>query len=83
MRRRRLDDLLLARAIESPSTAEAEELARLLAANPNVDHDAFERAAAAVCLATLDTSEPLPSALRAKLERHAATFLASAAPARR
>jgi hypothetical protein len=80
---RRIDALLLARTTETLSHAEAEELARLLAKHPDVEADVYERAAAAVCLAALDTRAPLPAALRAKLEQHAAAFAASMAPAPR
>jgi hypothetical protein len=62
---------------------ELEELARLLAQHPNIDDDAYDRAAAAICLATLDTAEPMPPSLRNKLERAAAAFVASAMPAQR
>ena len=74
---KRLDELLLARATGSSSAVELEELARLLAAHPDIDQDAYERAAAAVCLATLDTGESMPPSLRSKLERAAAAFVAS------
>jgi hypothetical protein len=67
---------LLARTTEHLSEAEAAELARLLAAHPEVEPDGYERAAAAVCLAAVDTRLPLPAALRAKLERRAAEFVA-------
>jgi len=81
--RRRLDELLLARATGSAGAVELEELARLLAEHPDIDDDAYERAAAAICLATLDTAEPMPPSLRDKLQRKAAEFVASAMPARR
>ena len=75
--RRRLDELLLARATGSSSAPELEELARLLAAHPGIDEDAYERAAAAICLATIDKREPMPPSLRNKLERAAAAFVAN------
>lgn len=81
--RQRLDRLLLARATTGLRSAEAAELARLMAAHPDVDQDAYDRAAAAVCLATIDTSEAMPDSLRAKLERQATAFLAGATPVRR
>jgi hypothetical protein len=81
--RRRLDDLLLARAAAGLDAPELAELERLLAAHPDVDPEVYDRVAASVCLASLDTSAPLPDSLRAKLERQAAAFVASALPARR
>jgi len=81
--RQRLDQLLLARATASLSADDSAELARLLAAHGGVDEEVYERAAAAVCLAALDTSEAMPSRLRSKLERQAAEFLSSEAPGRR
>ena len=81
--RRRLEQLLLARATSRLSPADQAELARLLAGNGGVDEEAYERAAAAICIAALDTGEPMPSGLRASLERQAAEFFSSAAPARR
>jgi hypothetical protein len=81
--RKNLDELLLARATGSASAVELEELARLLAAHPDIDEDAYDRAAAAICLATLDTAEPMPPSLRSKLELAAAAFVASGLPAQR
>jgi hypothetical protein len=69
---RRLDDLLLARATSGLTAAERVELERLLEAHPGVDSERYEPAAAAVWLATLDLSEPLPERVRAKLEKRAA-----------
>ncbi len=74
---RRLDELLLARVIDGLSGAEARELEQLLAAQPDVDAGAYERAAAAVCLATLGASGPMPSRLRSSLEKCAAEFTTS------
>jgi hypothetical protein len=67
----RLDELLLRRAIEGLDGAAEQELERLLAAERNVDHGAYERAAAAVCLAVLGGRGKLPLALRARLEQQA------------
>jgi hypothetical protein len=75
---RKLDELLLKRAIGSLTDAEEAELARLCAAHPHLDPDLYERAAAVVCLAALDTREALPDNLRSKLERQAAAFVAGA-----
>jgi hypothetical protein len=65
--RERLDELLVERAIEGLDAAEAAELERLLARYPAVDGDAFERVAASVSVALLDTDEPLPPALRDRI----------------
>lgn len=81
--RERLEELLLLRAAAPISAAEAAELARLLAAHPGVDEEAYERAAAAVCLAVLDTSEAMPPRLQAAVERQAAAFLAATGGAQR
>ena len=77
---RRLDDLLLARATRPLSPTEALELERLHAMYPRVDRDPYERAAALLCLATLDSSEPMPAELRTRIERQAAEFLAGKTP---
>jgi hypothetical protein len=69
--RKRLDALLLARATEGLDAPEEQELARLLAASPDVDATAYERAASAVCLAVLGGRTELPAAMRARLERAA------------
>jgi hypothetical protein len=76
--RLKLDELLLKRAIGSLTDAEQSELERLCAAYPDFDPEAYERAAAVVCLAALDTRDALPDTLRAKLERQAAAFVAGA-----
>jgi hypothetical protein len=73
--RRRLDDLLLSRAIAGLDPAAATELDRLLAENPGVDADGYELAAAAVWLAALDFSEPLPQLLRDEIEQRAEKLL--------
>jgi hypothetical protein len=67
--RQRLDDLSIARATEGLGVAEAAELNRLLAAHPYFDAGAYERAAAAVCLAVLGNGRAMPRTLRARLER--------------
>lgn len=76
--RRRLDDLLFERATAGLEATEAAELERLLAEHPYVERDTYERAAAAVCLGSIDASEPLPPSLRSKLDAAAAMFLANA-----
>jgi hypothetical protein len=73
----RLDDLLLARATQGLDAAETQELARLLAAQPDADDGSYERAAAAVCLAVLGGESALPGSLRERLERSAAALLQS------
>lgn len=70
--RKRLDDLLLARATEGLNAADTLELESLLAAEPRVDAGAYERAAAAVCLAVFGARSALPGGLRARLEQQAA-----------
>jgi hypothetical protein len=80
--RLKLDELLLARATRNLTSAETAELKQLRAAHPDFDTDVYEHAAAVVCLATLDTTEALPEALRSKLERQAAAFLKHVPPAR-
>lgn len=77
--RLKLDELLLKRAIGSLTAAEETELERLCAAHPDSDAEVYERAAAVVCLAALDTREALPDTLRAKLERQAEAFVAARA----
>lgn len=73
---RRIDELLLARATEGLSDADARELARLLVAHPDVDAAEYERAAAAVSLASLAELPAMPKHLRAALDRRAAEFIA-------
>ena len=80
--RLKLEELLLARATRSLTSAETAELEQLRAAHPDFDTNVYEHAAAVVCLATLDTTEALPEALRSKLERQAASFLKHVPPAR-
>lgn len=74
--RKRLDELLVARATEGLDAAEERELDRLLAAEGDADAAGYERAAAAVCLAVLGAGAELPPALRARLERGARDFAA-------
>ena len=58
---RRIDDLLLTRAIDGLSAAETRELEALLALHPRVDAEAYERAAAAICLAALGAHPAMPT----------------------
>jgi hypothetical protein len=68
----RLDELLLTRATEGLDAAESAELERLLAAHPHTDEFAYDRAAAAVCLAVFGGAE-MPRGLKARLEEQLAT----------
>jgi hypothetical protein len=65
----RLDELLLRRATEGLEPAEEAQLATLLAAHPEVDEYRYERAAAAVLLASLTELEPMPSSVKHNLAR--------------
>jgi len=69
--RRRLDDLLLARAIDGLSAVELRELEELLSAHRDVDADAYDRTAAAICLAALGAPRAMPGSLRASIEQRA------------
>lgn len=66
--RRRLDDLLIARATEGLERESAAELARLLAHLPGGEDRGYERAAAAVCLAVLGHQGSLPRRVRARID---------------
>lgn len=63
----RLDELLLTRATEGLEAADETELAALLATHPEADEDRYERAAAAVLLASLTEIEPMPASVKRKL----------------
>jgi hypothetical protein len=80
--RERLEDLLGQRATVGLDATEAAELARLLARNPSIDAESFDRAAAALHVAQLGPLEALPSHLRLTLIA-AGTNSSSAAPRRR
>lgn len=61
-------DLLVARATVGLSPQEADELDRLLAAEPGFDEDAFEQAVALIDRAfEIDALEPMPEALQREL----------------
>jgi len=62
-----LDELLLRRATEGLDAADDAALRALLAAHPEVDEYRYERAAAAVLLASLPGIEPMPASVRARL----------------
>ncbi len=67
---RRLEELLAERATQGLAAASARELEGLLAANPDVDGDGFDLAAAALDLAMTASVEPMPARVRrAVLER--------------
>ena len=63
----RLDDLLLRRATEGLDDEDEAELRALLAKHPEADEYRYERAAAAVLLASLTELEPMPAAVKDKL----------------
>ncbi len=66
----RLCDLLAARATEGLDPAEQEELKQLSTRYPDLDPDEFDRVAASLALAGLRV-EPIPAALRARVEADA------------
>lgn len=71
----RMQQLLSDRATEGLDAAEASELDLCLASHPAQDEDDFERAAAAINLATLPpVSDSLPSALRDRILFEAGRF---------
>jgi hypothetical protein len=77
----RLCDLLATRAIEGLSPAEQDELNDLTANYPDLDPDEFDRVAASLAVSGLRL-EPMPAALRARIEADAEAFFgrAGAAP---
>jgi len=77
----RLHDLLADRALVGLEPEEAFELEGLLRDHPDADVASFERAAAAVALATV-VVEPLPSHLFARIEADAVALLAHRPPSR-
>jgi hypothetical protein len=79
----RLEDLLLERAIRGLDAEQDAELARLLAEHPDVDAETYERAAAVVCLASLDVGTRMPEHLRRELTRQGLSYVESARVARR
>ena len=80
MTSQRAEELLAFRAVEGLAEAEAEELNALLAATPELDDGGYETAAAACHLALMGPEEPLPDALRRRLERQAAIFQGKVLP---
>lgn len=79
--RERLLDLLSQRATEGLNAAEEIEVARLLAAHPDVDEPSFELAAAAATLALIDADTEAPAALPEPI-RQRTRQLATAQPAK-
>jgi len=75
----RLADLLATRAIEGLSGPEQEELNDYTVRFPDTDLDEFERVAASLALSGLRI-EPMPAALRARVEADARTWFADRAP---
>jgi hypothetical protein len=70
----RLVDLLATRAIERLSPAEQEELNDFAARYPDEDFDSLERVAASLAVSGLRI-EPMPAALRARIEADAEALL--------
>ncbi len=73
----RLVDLLVKQATDGLSPAEQAEIDRLLGAHPGADRDIMARTAAAVTLAADFEEEPMPRALRERLQADAARWLAT------
>jgi hypothetical protein len=67
--RRRIEDLLVLRATEGLTTADATELARLIERCPDIDLQEFDEAAALVSLAAIDPRARMPAALMETLAR--------------
>jgi hypothetical protein len=68
--REAIDELLCQAATDSLTAAEAARLETLLAANPDVDRSAFERAAGLVLLAAFGAAgDPMPASLRRSLQQ--------------
>jgi hypothetical protein len=73
----RITGLLADRATQGLSAEESAELVALLAGHPEVDKDAFDRAAAALDLALLvGEYEPLPDDVRSRADRRALRWMA-------
>ena len=77
----RLQDLLVLRAVEGLDVSEAQELDALVLRSPGVDTDAFERVAAAVALVGLRV-EPMPDAVRVRVQAGADAYFAAREDAR-
>ena len=75
----RLDELLVTGATEGLGVSQENELKELLGRRPDIDAEAFDRAAAAVHLATIEPDATLPDALRKKLDRDATRYFGAQA----
>ena len=64
-------DLLASRSTQGLEPQEQAELEGFLSQRPELDDDSFDLAAAAVELVYLETSEPLPGDVRARLSTQA------------
>jgi hypothetical protein len=65
-----IDELLCQAAIDGLNATDAARLDTLLAANPDVDRDAFERAAGLVLLAAFgNAGDRMPASLRRSLQQ--------------
>lgn len=78
----RLCDLLAARATEGLGPAEQEELNELTANYPGLDPEEFDRVAASLAVAGLRV-EPMPAALRARVEADAEAWFRRGVEAQR
>jgi anti-sigma-K factor RskA len=78
MSNERLLELLVQRATEGLNANEQLEMNRLLAQANYTDAEQFEATAAALLLASSLEDEPLPAALKGRLEQHAIAFAANA-----
>jgi hypothetical protein len=76
--REAIDELLCQAATDGLTTADAARLDSLLAANPDVDRDAFDRAAGLVLLAAFgDAGNRMPASLRRSLQQQGESELTS------
>jgi hypothetical protein len=71
----RLQELLALRAVEGLAAHERQELEQCMARYPQLDSEALDRVAASLALLGLER-EPMPAALRARVEADAAAWLA-------
>jgi len=78
----RLYELLVDEATEGLAVSSEAELSSLLAEHRDVDREVFQRVAGALAVATTTDFEPMPAALRSRVERHLVdTFYGSEARA--
>jgi hypothetical protein len=76
--REAIDELLCLAATDGLTAADAARLDSLLAANPDVDSSAFERAAGLVLLAAFgDAGDRMPTTLRRSLQQQGERELTS------